>query len=68
MSVTVQRKLISVAEAEQITGMSQWTWRRWAYAGRVESVKLGSRLMIPVAEVERVTREGTRPRQQAMSA
>jgi hypothetical protein len=58
----VQPQYFSVAEAEMLTGLSRWTWRSWAYSGRVASIKLGKRLVIPVAEIERVIAEGTRPR------
>jgi excisionase family DNA binding protein len=51
-----------VAEAEALTGLSRWTWRRWAYNGKVESVKLGKRLLIPRAEIARLVAENTRPR------
>jgi len=43
------------------TGLSPWTWRRWAYDGKVASVKAGKRLLIPASEVDRVMREGLRP-------
>jgi excisionase family DNA binding protein len=56
------RKLVSVAEAENMTGVSRWTWRRWAYDGRISSTKLGTRLLIPVDEIERLVTEGTRHR------
>jgi len=54
-------KLLSVAEAEIQTGVSRWTWRRWSYDGKIASVKLGKRLLIPTAEVERMICAGTRP-------
>ncbi len=52
---------LSVAEAEAMTGVSRWTWRRWAYDGKVASVKLGKRLLIPATEISRLVSEGTRP-------
>ncbi len=52
---------LSVQEAESFSGVSKWTWRRWAYDGKVASVKLGKRLLIPVAEIERLVEQGTRP-------
>ena len=52
---------LGVAEAEQVTGVSRWTWRRWAYDGKVASVKLGKRLLIPTSEIERLVAENTRP-------
>ena len=56
-----------MAEAEEMTGLSRWTWRRSAYAGTVASVKIGRRLFIPVSEVRRVIAENTRPRLQDAS-
>jgi excisionase family DNA binding protein len=59
---TVTADYLGVAEAETLTGVSRWTWRRWAYDGKVASVKLGSRLLIPSAEISRMIAENTRPR------
>lgn len=46
-------------------GVSPWTLRSWVYSGKVSSVKLGdsrrSKLLIPVAEVQRVFAESLRP-------
>lgn len=55
---------VGVADAEAMTGVSRWTWRRWAYRGKVESIKLGSRLLIPRAEIARLVAENTRKRVQ----
>jgi hypothetical protein len=52
---------LSVQEAEKRYGPSEWTWRRWAYAGKISSVKLGARLLIPISECERLIQAGTRP-------
>lgn len=57
-----EAQFLGVAEAEMLTGVSRWTWRRWVYDGRVASVKLGKRLLIPVGEIERLVSENTRPR------
>lgn len=54
-------RLLSVADAQVRYGISKWTWREWAYEGKIASVKLGRRLMIPVDECERLVREGMRP-------
>src|SRR5262249_28394803 len=51
-----------VADAETVTGVSRWTWRRWAYSGKVNSVKLGRRLLIPASEISRLVAENMRPR------
>ena len=58
----VETELVSVQGAETMTGRSRWSWRRDAYEGRIESVKLGARLLIPVREIRRVIAESTRPR------
>ncbi len=61
----LQRRFASVKEAEEITGISEWTWRSWAYSGKCASVKAGaskrSRLLIPTAEIDRIMRDGLRP-------
>ena len=66
MAESVQPEYMSVVDAELATSISRWYWRSLAYAGKVESVKLGSpkngRLVIPVSEVRRVMAEATRPR------
>ncbi len=54
--------LLGVAEAEASTGVSRWTWRRWAYDGKVSSVKLGRRLLIPAAEIKKLVTDNTWPR------
>jgi excisionase family DNA binding protein len=61
-SHVMAKSFASVAEAEDMTGISRWTWRRWAYDGRIASTKLGTRLLVPIAEIERLVAEGTRLR------
>ncbi len=58
----VEPELVSVQGAEIMTGRSRWSWRRDAYDGKIASVKLGAKLLIPIAEVRRVIAENTRPR------
>ena len=58
----IQRELLSMVEAEEMTGRSRWSWRRDCYSGAVASVKIGRRLFVPLAEVRRVIAENTRPR------
>ncbi len=52
---------LGVAEVEALTSVSRWTWLRWAYAGRIASVKLCRRLVIPKSEMDRIIAENTRP-------
>lgn len=64
MDVAMRRlaaEFLSVKEAAEVTGLSPWTWRAWAYKGKVASVKAGRRLLIPRAEIDRTLREGYRP-------
>ena len=58
----VEPELLGVNEAEIMTGLSRWFWRKAAYSGQVESVKISRRLLIPLSEIRRVVAEGTRPR------
>ena len=57
----IEPKFLGVADAEARTGISRWTWRRMAYAGRIASSKVGKRLLIPVGELDRILAEGYRP-------
>ena len=51
-----------IKDAARTLGISVWTLRKKAYEGRVASVKIGAKLLIPESEIERVIREGMRPR------
>ena len=62
MNSQVERKFLSVVEAEAMTGLSRWTWRKHAYSGRIASSKVGTRLLLPVDEINRLMAEGMRPR------
>jgi len=61
----IQPELLGMAEAEEMTGRSRWSWRRDCYSGAIASVKIGRRLFVPISEVRRVIAECTRPRLQA---
>jgi hypothetical protein len=68
MAETVQPEYLSVDQCEIVTGVSRWTWRLYSYQGKVESCKVGSRLLIPISEVRRVIAEGKRPRADGLAA
>jgi hypothetical protein len=57
----VEAEYVSVQGAETMTGRSRWSWRRDAYEGKIASVKLGAKLLIPIAEIRRVIAENIRP-------
>jgi excisionase family DNA binding protein len=54
-----------VKAAARRLGISIWTLRKKAYEGEVASVKIGAKLLIPESEIERMIREGLRPRRTA---
>jgi excisionase family DNA binding protein len=62
---TMTETLQPIKLAAQRLGISIWTLRKKAYEGDVASVKLGAKLLIPESEIERLIREGTRPRRVA---
>jgi hypothetical protein len=57
----IEPEYFGVDEAEILTGRSRWSWRKDAYSGRIASVKIGRRLLIPKREIDRVMSEGYRP-------
>ena len=59
--VAMTQRLLSVKDFGALLGVSLWTVRAWAYKGRVASVKLGARMMIPATELDRLIAENTRP-------
>lgn len=60
----IEVELLSVAEAEEMTGRSRWSWRRDCYSGVIASVKIRNRLYVPMSEIKRLIAEGMRPRLQ----
>jgi excisionase family DNA binding protein len=69
MNSNVKGKLeyLSLTEAQEMTGVSRFTWRLWVYNRRIESVKLGGRVLIPRRAIEEMIAENTRPRAAAAS-
>jgi excisionase family DNA binding protein len=59
----IDRELITIKEFARLLSISIWTARKLAYAGKIASVKLGSRLQIPASEVARVVGDNLRARQ-----
>ncbi|MHB1938913.1 MAG: helix-turn-helix domain-containing protein [Acidobacteriaceae bacterium] len=55
-------RFYNVGKAAEILGLSVWTVRTWAYTGKIASAKLGSRLMVPAEELEKIAAEAVRPR------
>ena len=57
----VEPEYVTVDDAELMTGISAWTWRKRAYAGLIASVKDTRRLLIPISEIRRLMAKGFRP-------
>jgi excisionase family DNA binding protein len=55
------RQRMGVKDASHYMGLSEWTLRKWAYAGKVASIKLSTRLLFDKAELDKVLTENTRP-------
>ena len=57
-----RRPLVDARGAGEYLGLSIWTVRKKAYAGEISSVKIGSRLLFDLDELDLVRAEHTRPR------
>jgi len=62
----VEPMFVGLEQAQIISGVSRWTWRKWARTGVIDSLKVGGlrggRLLIPIGEVRRMLSEHFRPR------
>jgi predicted site-specific integrase-resolvase len=63
-AIEVRAELLPVKSFAARLGVSVWTARGWCYRGTVASVKIGTKLLVPVGEVERIITENLRPRLQ----
>lgn len=54
-----------VSAGQRLGGLSHWTLRAWAAAGKIATVKVGSRVLVPLGEIERIIAAGYRPRRVA---
>jgi hypothetical protein len=64
----IEPEFVGVVEAQVLSGISKWTWRQLAYTRKIESVKIGTRLLLPLVEVRRVIAEGRRERADGLPA
>jgi excisionase family DNA binding protein len=53
-------RLLTVVQAEEITGRKASTWRRDIFEKKIAVVKLGRLVRIPMSEIERLVTEGYR--------
>lgn len=52
-------ELLTINEAAARLNLSPWTVRRWIYGKRLDSVKLGRAIRVPLSAVERKIKDGT---------
>jgi excisionase family DNA binding protein len=57
--MTVAKKLLKVPEAAEMLTLSQKTIWQWIAMRRIGVVRLGRAVRIPLAEIDRLTSEGT---------
>jgi hypothetical protein len=57
----IEVECLNLAKTAALTGLSVRTWRRYALGGKVGSVKIDKKVLIPVSEIKRVMGEGYRP-------
>jgi predicted site-specific integrase-resolvase len=61
-AIEVRPELLPVKNFAARLGVSVWTARNWCYRGTVASVKIGTKLLVPTDEVQRIISENMRPR------
>jgi len=49
-----QRKCLSVAEAGEALGISRWSAYQAAKSGQLPTIRIGRRLLVPVAALDRM--------------
>ena len=53
----IEDRLVSIKEAAEVLAISPWTVRAWIAQGKITSVKLGARRLIPESEINRLLTE-----------
>jgi excisionase family DNA binding protein len=59
---TLEKKLVSLTEAAAIAGVSYSMMRKLVKQGKIRTVRVGKRLMVPEAEIEKLLKELTEKR------
>jgi len=60
-----EEKLLTLPEAEEITGRKVATWRRDIFERKIGYVKLGRLVRIPLSEIQRLIKNGWREPKQS---
>ena len=62
--VMLKSKLLGISQGATVLGVSPHTLRRWCDVGRIASHKLGGRVLVSMAELDKTIRESERPRRE----
>ncbi len=54
----MQKSLFDLKEVAVVTGLSMHTIRSWAHAGKIPSIKMGSRRMVKKKDLEAMINSG----------
>jgi excisionase family DNA binding protein len=57
----MERLLLGIEEAAQLIGLSKYTVRAYVQKGLIKPTRIGSRVLVPLAEIKRISVEGLRP-------
>jgi excisionase family DNA binding protein len=49
---------VGLQEAQEMTGISHFTFRRMVRLGKIKAVRVGRRVLIPVTELEKLVKPG----------
>jgi excisionase family DNA binding protein len=49
---------IGLKEAAELTGLSHWTLRKYIRTGKLRGIRIGKRVLIEPAELERMIKQG----------
>ncbi len=47
---------VGLQEAQELTGISHFTFRRMVKLGKIKSVRVGRRVLLPVSELEKLVK------------
>jgi excisionase family DNA binding protein len=56
--MTTDRLAVTIAEASRMTSLSRGTIRGYARTGRIKTVKVGRRRIVPISALENLVRSG----------
>lgn len=61
---SVMEPRFSLKKAAETLGIASSTLRQWAKSGKVRHYRISKKFLFPITELERILREGERPREE----